>query len=275
MGLRSLLPTSLATICMAKGQPPTLYCTQGALPHRTCLCCMGTSVVRVLCPLQLRQCGSSLPSQSAPRSGPDCIPPFAMLGALHGTVRLLHTSNSHCWEFKLWCRSIIKRQADTLLKQSPYGLVLSDTGTTKVDGPIAPSRERDITSLETTVQQFLQEGLAASTCRVYKAGWTRYITFTTSLNLPTSPLTAEKVTLFVAYLGSEGLSISTIQSYMAALCHFQVLADPSSSFHPSTPHTWQFCCEGLRDTSRCRVQSPFGYLLQLRLQILSDVAFHI
>ena len=86
MGLQSLLPTSLATICMAKGQPPYLHCTQGSLPHRTCLCCMGTPVVRVLGPLPLKQHGSSVPSQLAPRSGPDCIPPFAMLGTLHGTV---------------------------------------------------------------------------------------------------------------------------------------------------------------------------------------------
>ena len=72
-------------------------------------CAVCTPVVRVLCPLPLRQRGSSVPKQSAPRSGPDCIPTFAMLGALHGTVRLPHMSNSHRWEFKLWCRSIMKR----------------------------------------------------------------------------------------------------------------------------------------------------------------------
>ena len=52
--------------------------------------------------------------------------------------------------------------------------------------------------------------------------------FTRSFGLHSSPLTAEKVTRFVAYLGSQGLSISTIQSYMAALRHFQVLANPAS-----------------------------------------------
>ena len=96
MGLRSLLPTSLATIGMAKGQPPTLYCTQGALPYRTCLCCMGTPVVRVLCPLPLRQRGSSVPSQSAPRSGPDCIPPVAILfmALFDCRIRAIHIAGS-------------------------------------------------------------------------------------------------------------------------------------------------------------------------------------
>ena len=76
--------------------------------------------------------------------------------------------------------------------------------------------------------QSLEERLAPSTHKVYKAGWNRYIAFTRSFGLHSSPLTAEKVTRFVAYLGSQGLSISTIQSYMAALRHFQVLANPAS-----------------------------------------------
>ena len=78
------------------------------------------------------------------------------------------------------------------------------------------------------MRQFLEQGLAASTRKVYKAGWNRYIAFGGSFNIPPSPLTTEKVTLFVAYLGSEGLSVSTIQSYMAALRHFQILADPGN-----------------------------------------------
>ena len=87
------------------------------------------------------------------------------------------------------------------------------------------------------MRQFLEEGLAASTLKVYKAGWNRYIAFTGVFKIPPSPVTTEKVTLFVAYLGSEGLSISTIQSYMAAPRHFLILADPgnsSPSFH--SPH---------------------------------------
>ena len=78
--------------------------------------------------------------------------------------------------------------------------------------------------MEATAQQFLEEDLAPSIHKVYKEGWNRSIAFTRSFGLSSSPLTAEKVTLFVAYLGSQGLYISTIQSYMAALRHFQVLA---------------------------------------------------
>ena len=129
------------------------------------------------------------------------------------------------------------------IEQEPFSRVTptppsSNTGPARVDqSSTLPSRQLDNTSLEVTVRQFLEEGLAPSTHKVYKAGWNRYIAFTRSFGLPSSPLTGEKVTLFVAYLGSQGLSISTIQSYMAALCHFQVLANPANqtpSFH--SPH---------------------------------------
>ena len=52
-----------------------------------------------------------------------------------------------------------------------------------------------------------------------------------------TPVTQESVTLFVAYLGAEGLAVSTIESYLAALRYFRILADHSCTL-PSfyTPH---------------------------------------
>ena len=70
---------------------------------------------------------------------------------------------------------------------------------------------------------------------------------------------AEKVILFVAYLGSRGLSISTIQSYMAALCcHFQVLANPASQAPSSIPLTWQFYCEVSNATNPNKTLKAFA-----------------
>ena len=119
------------------------------------------------------------------------------------------------------------------------------------------------------MRQFLEQGLAASTRKVYKAGWNRYIAFGGSFNIPPSPLTTEKVTLFVAYLGSEGLSVSTIQSYMAALRHFQILADPgncSPSFY--SPHMTIL----LRGIKRCQsLQGP----KTVRLPITASVMHRI
>ena len=119
------------------------------------------------------------------------------------------------------------------------------------------------------MRQFLEEGLAASTRKVYKAGWNRYIAFTGAFKIPPSPLTTEKVTLFVAYLGSEGLSISTIQSYMAALRHFLILADPgnsSPSFH--SPHMAIL----LRGIKRCQsLQGPKTIRLPVTASIMRRI----
>ena len=57
------------------------------------------------------------------------------------------------------------------------------------------------------------------------------------VSTPPLPVTAEKVILFVAFLGTQGLSPSTIESYLAGLRHARLLTDPSHmspSFH--TPY---------------------------------------
>ena len=70
----------------------------------------------------------------------------------------------------------------------------------------------DISALEGEVCRFLEAGLAESTRKVYKAGWNHCLSFSQSLSIPASPVTIESATLFAAYLGAEGLSVSTIES---------------------------------------------------------------
>ena len=50
-GLRCLLSTTLAAVCMAKGEPSPFHCTQGAPPHHTCMSSMGHqwAEIYVLC----------------------------------------------------------------------------------------------------------------------------------------------------------------------------------------------------------------------------------
>lgn len=47
------------------------------------------------------------------------------------------------------------------------------------------------------------------------------------MKLPSSPVTQEMVTLFVAYLGAHRLSESTIHSYLAALRHSRLMSNPA------------------------------------------------
>lgn len=80
-------------------------------------------------------------------------------------------------------------------------------------------------SLEGVLHKFMEAGLSDSTRHVYKAGWNRFLSFTRAFSRPATPTTEESAILFAAYLGSEGFSVSTIESYLAALRHFHVVSD--------------------------------------------------
>ena len=115
------------------------------------------------------------------------------------------------------------------------------------------------------MQQFLDAGLAPSTKKVYAAGWNCYCKFTTLYAIPPSSITLEKVTLFTAFLGTRGLAISTIESYLAALRHMHLLSDPSClqpSFH--FPHM-AVLLQGIK-----RVQAQTGPRL-IRLPITASL----
>ena len=125
--------------------------------------------------------------------------------------------------------------------------------------------------METALHQFLDAGLAASTKKVYAAGWNRYQGFTQSFQLASIPITVENVTLFVAFLGSQGLATSTIESYLAALRHFQLRLDPSNttpSFH--SPHM-SVLLRGIRRSQALqgprRVRLPITATLMRRIKL--------
>ena len=79
--------------------------------------------------------------------------------------------------------------------------------------------------------------MAKSTMNTYKAGWSRYQKFTSQFHLTPHLITEEKVTLFTAHAGAQGLAASTIEVYLAGLRLFCLLVDPTCtapSFH--TPY---------------------------------------
>ena len=79
------------------------------------------------------------------------------------------------------------------------------------------------------------------------------------------PITQEKATLFAAFLGAEGRAVSTIESYLAALRHYRLLAEPDSlclTFH--TPHM-KLLLKGIK-----RTQSQTGSKT-VRLPITSSL----
>ena len=135
----------------------------------------------------------------------------------------------------------------------------------------------DISTLEGEVCRFLEAGLAESTRKVYKAGWNRYLAFAQSLSIPDSPVTIESATLFAAFLGTEGLSAATIESYLAALRHIRVLANPgclAPSLH--SPHM-KVLLRGIRrlhaqqdSSSRIRLPITASIMRRIKTQLARD-----
>ena len=118
--------------------------------------------------------------------------------------------------------------------------------------------------------------MADSTMKAYKAGWTRYQKFATQFNIPLQPITVENVTLFIAHLGAQRLSTTTIEVYLAGLRFFRLLADPSCavpSFH--TPYT-NLLIRGIKrvntgkGTPRVRLPITTAMLLRIKDALASD-----
>ena len=131
----------------------------------------------------------------------------------------------------------------------------------------------DLTLLVRTVHHVLEAGLSESRKKVYRAGWNRYMSFVRAFSLPATPVAPENVTLFVAFLGSEGLCVSTIESYLTALRHVQVLSDPSCilpSFH--SPHMKVLLCSIRQDQTQ---QGPARVRLPITASLLRWIKSHL
>ena len=119
----------------------------------------------------------------------------------------------------------------------------------------------------------MEAGLSDSTRRVYRAGWNRFLSFTRAFSLPATPITAESAILFVAYLGSEGLSVSTIESYLAALRHFRVVSDPDCPFPSLHSPYMKILLRGIKRTqaqptsARVRLPITASLMRQIKAQL--------
>ena len=150
-------------------------------------------------------------------------------------------------------------------------ILFAFTGATGADSaPLSGASGLDISSLEGALHKFMEAGLSDSTRRVYRASWNRFLSFTRAFSLPATPITAESAILFVAYLGSEGLSVSTIESYLAALRHFRVVSDPDCPFPSLHSPYMKILLRGIKHTqvqpTSARVRLPITASLMRRIK---------
>ena len=82
--------------------------------------------------------------------------------------------------------------------------------------------------MEVSVHQYFEAGLAPATRKTYSAGIKKYIHFC-SLSGITDPLQVSQQILcyFIAYLANNGLSSSTIKTYLASIRYMLIAHDKS------------------------------------------------
>lgn len=72
------------------------------------------------------------------------------------------------------------------------------------------------------VQGFYRQALAPSTLRSYHSAQSRYIMFCSSYNISPVPVSESSLSMFVAALAGEGVSHSSIKSYLSAIRYMQL-----------------------------------------------------
>ena len=102
------------------------------------------------------------------------------------------------------------------------------TGPTSMGESDLPASPRLVVrAMESNVQSFWGADITESTMKVYRAEWSRYQTFANQFKIASTSVTLEKAMLFIAYLGSQGLAVSTIEVYLAGLRYFRIQANPT------------------------------------------------
>ena len=87
---------------------------------------------------------------------------------------------------------------------------------------ISINSELDLRKIQSAVQHYYQQGLAASTQRSYQFGQRRYLTFCSEIQKSPLPTSEDTLLMFVSYLAQQGLSHTSIKVYLSAVHNLHV-----------------------------------------------------
>ena len=123
-----------------------------------------------------------------------------------------------------------------------------------------------LSELNTAAQTYLNLGLSTSTRKAYKTGVHKYITFCTETQHRPVPVCEDKLLLFATYLAQQYLSYPTIQVYLSAVRHSQIITGRSL---PSVTPRSSYVLKGIRRSS------ALTYTPRERLPITFPIMAHL
>lgn len=119
--------------------------------------------------------------------------------------------------------------------------------------------------MEEALCRFYSKGLASATQRSYSSGQKRFLEFCSKFNLTPIPPSEHTILLFISQLGLDGLSLSTVKSYMSAIRNLMINAGfPSHTLY--TPKV-ELVIRGIRRV-KSSTTSP---VLRARLPITPSI----
>ena len=123
-----------------------------------------------------------------------------------------------------------------------------------------------LSELNAAAQTYLNLGLSTSTRKAYKTGVHKYITFCTETNHQPVPICEDKLLLFATYLAQQHLLYPTIQVYLSAVRHSQIITGKSLPL--ATPRL-SYVLKGIRRSSAITYQTrerlPITFPIMARL----------
>ena len=93
---------------------------------------------------------------------------------------------------------------------------------------------------------YLGQSLAPSTRQLYKSGQRRFFQFCQEATLQPFLLSEQLLSMFVAYLGKEGLSHQTIKSYLSAVRFLSISTGQGDPFCPGAMPVLQYVLRGIK-----------------------------
>ncbi len=135
-------------------------------------------------------------------------------------------------------------------------LVQAGAGSARLDGP----------NLEGLVSFYLKKGLAVSTQKTYKAGQERYLKFCVQRSCQPLPLSQRGMTIYVSFLGGEGIRHSTIKVYLSAIRYLQIESGLGDPFAKASWPRLEYVLKGIK-----RNQAETGVKSKPRLPITPTI----
>ena len=167
-------------------------------------------------------------------------------------------------------RYVVQGQNSALFSFESAGGSLSNTNPRRAHKDRVGVQTRlDLHNLQSAVQHYYQQGLAASTQKSYQTGQHRYLAFCSSIKKSPLPTTEDTLLMFVGHLAQQGLSHASIKVYLSAIRNLHVSSGLHEEFAKQLTPRLELVLKGIK------IEKAKAAPLPTRMPITIDIMVKI